>query len=69
MSEPERASLAWRKSSLSGNGPGCVEVAVTPAMVYVRHFQNEAGPVLEFRLTEWAAFLAGVHLGEFEVPA
>ena len=68
MSEPDHVSLAWRKSSASESG-GSVEVAIGPEAVYIRNSRHRSGPVLEFQHNEWAAFLAGVHTGEFDLPA
>jgi hypothetical protein len=56
----------WRKSSYSGDGNSCVELAVTrPAargaagpVVGVRDTKaNGRGPVLEFGADAWRAFL------------
>ena len=66
MSEPEPASLAWRKSSESADGGDCVEVATSPEFVYVRNSKYPDGPVLTFLPREWKAFVAGVRNGEFE---
>ncbi len=68
MSEPEHGSLAWRKSTKSESGQSCVEVAMGHGSVYVRNARDRSGPVLKFLHNEWAAFLAGVHNGEFELP-
>lgn len=68
MSEPEHASLAWRKSSASPDGSSCVEVATGPEFVYVRNSRHGGGPVLAFLREEWGAFIVGVHNGEFELP-
>ena len=68
MTEPEHARLVWRKSRASGD-TGCVEVAIGPALVYVRNSRYTDGrPPLEFRHEEWAAFLTGARNGEFELP-
>jgi hypothetical protein len=69
VGEPELASLAWRKSSLSGNGPDCVEVAFSAEAAYVRNSRRSDGHVLSFLPHEWKAFIAGVQNGEFEFPA
>jgi hypothetical protein len=66
--EPEHGSLAWRKSTASDSGGNCVEVAVGGDSVYVRNARDRGGPMLRFLHHEWAAFLAGVHNGEFELP-
>ena len=68
VSEPERTSLGWRKSSASAT-ENCVEVAFGPEAVYLRHSGRNHEPVLQFQYQEWAAFLAGVRNGEFELPA
>ncbi|MEV7006025.1 DUF397 domain-containing protein [Streptosporangium sp. NPDC051022] len=69
----------WRKSSLSGNGPTCVEVASSGALggdslsaanadrlFLVRDSKDPDGPVLAFTSSEWSSFLAGVKGGDFE---
>jgi hypothetical protein len=58
---------AYKKSSLSA-ASACVEVAKPDAVVFVRDSQNPNGPHLEFNAPEWAAFLGGVGLGEFDLP-
>lgn len=68
MSEPDHASLSWRKSSASPDGSNCVEVAISPESVYLKNSRHSGGPVLQFLHREWAAFLSGVHNGEFELP-
>jgi Domain of unknown function (DUF397) len=68
VSEPEHASLSWRKSSVSAQGADCVEVAMGPDSVYLKNSRHSGGPVLQFLHREWIAFLAGVHNGEFELP-
>ena len=50
----------WRKSSHSGDGNSCVEVAIQvhPGLVGVRDSQQDGhGPVLEFGRTVWAEFI------------
>ncbi|MFG1877854.1 DUF397 domain-containing protein [Sphaerisporangium sp. NPDC049003] len=70
----------WRKSSFSGNNGGdCVEVADLSGradewghefgpveLIAVRDSKNPDGPKLFFVPDEWAAFLNGVKVGEFE---
>ena len=46
----------WRKSSYSGNGGECVEVADQSARVLVRDTQNRTGPVLRFTPVAWRRF-------------
>lgn len=57
----------WRKSSNSEAG-SCVEVARMGDWVGVRDTKASGrGPVLEFTLPEWSAFLKGVAHGEFDL--
>jgi len=57
----------WRKSSFSGSGNNCVEVATNlPGVVAVRDSKDRSGPVLTFTPSEWSAFIADVKKGEFD---
>jgi len=58
----------WFKSSFSASG-SCVEVNRLDALVLLRDSKDPDGPVLRFNLAEWAAFLAGVRAGEFDLLA
>lgn len=60
---------AWYKSSHSD--AKCVQVQLhANGDVSVRDDKDPDGPVLKFSRAEWAAFIAGVHGGEFEpMPA
>jgi Domain of unknown function (DUF397) len=66
MSGLNKITPAWRKSTWSGNGD-CVEVIFNTDSVLVRDSKDPAGPVLSFTFSEWAAFLAGVRDGEFDI--
>lgn len=68
MPEEGRSATCWRKSSKSDAG-NCVEIRITTGKVQVRDTKDRAGAVLTFTHAEWCAFLAGVRLGEFDVPA
>ena len=61
-------SPRWFKSSYSGNGGDCVEVAVnlvpSYGMVPVRDSKNPAGPVLSVSAVAFSAFVAGVKAAE-----
>ena len=55
--------MTWRRSSRCDTG-SCVEVDLTPDRVRVRNSQAP-DVVVEFDAEEWAAFVAGVEVGEF----
>jgi Domain of unknown function (DUF397) len=60
--------LRWFTSSFSGgNGANCVEVAFLPGAVAVRDTKDRALPPHHYAVADWAAFLAGVRSGEFEL--
>lgn len=70
MTDSEPAGDVWRKSQTSNaSGGECVEVAFVDHAVLVRHSRDPAGPVLSFSHSEWTAFLAGAHNGEFDLPS
>ncbi|WP_328318164.1 DUF397 domain-containing protein [Streptomyces sp. NBC_00388] len=61
-------SPRWFKSSHSENGGQCIEVAANliaaRGTVPVRDSKNPSGPVLDFRTSSFASFVAGVKAGE-----
>ncbi|MFF5209499.1 DUF397 domain-containing protein [Streptosporangium sp. NPDC000396] len=60
----------WRKSSQSGSGNNCVEVADNlPGIVAVRDSKDPQGPALIFPPDGWRAFIGGVKNGEFDALA
>ena len=64
--ERQSSGYRWIKSSLSYANGNCVEVAnLTGDRIGVRNSRDSAGPVLQFRLGAWHAFLGGVRAGEF----
>ena len=48
--------IGWRKSSYSGNGGECVEVADHDNRVLVRDTKNKAGVMLRFTADAWRRF-------------
>ncbi|KIZ13603.1 DUF397 domain-containing protein [Streptomyces natalensis] len=51
-------SATWRKSSYSGTGGNCVEVADgLPGVIPVRDSKHGDGPVLRFRSETWYVFI------------
>jgi uncharacterized protein DUF397 len=68
MTEPGTSGIVaatWRKSSYSGSGNNCVEVATadgTP-VIAIRDSKNPEGGHLTFRAAAWAAFLSDIKRG------
>ncbi|WP_433351709.1 DUF397 domain-containing protein [Microtetraspora malaysiensis] len=60
--EPE-----WFKSSFSGSGNDCVEVARDGDEVLLRNSRDRAAPAHRFTAREWVAFILGAKAGEFDV--
>lgn len=59
-------ALTWRKSSASNFQGNCVELAaLADGGVAIRNSRFPAGPHLTYTRAEIAAFLRGVHAGEF----
>lgn len=62
-------SPRWFKSSYSGNGGNCVEVATNLAassgVVPVRDSKDRQGPALSFPAGAWAEFVSALRGGEF----
>ncbi|MBF6176423.1 DUF397 domain-containing protein [Nocardia blacklockiae] len=60
----ELVGARWFKSSRSGAGKECVEVAfLTDGRVGVRDSKNPGGPALIFASDEWAGFVDGLRAG------
>jgi len=57
----------WRKSSASNPSGNCVELAeLAGGGIAMRNSRFPTGPTLVYTRAEMAAFIAGVHLGEFD---
>ncbi|MBP2476945.1 hypothetical protein JOF53_005817 [Crossiella equi] len=52
------APLSWRKSSYSGGGNNCVEVALPAGEAAVRDTKNRSAGTLTFTRAQWHGFLA-----------
>ncbi|MGH3321616.1 MAG: DUF397 domain-containing protein [Streptosporangiaceae bacterium] len=66
MFVPDLARADWRKSSRSGNGAHCVEVAPTDRTIAVRDSKDRRGSVLVFDRAGWRAFVRGAKDGTFD---
>ncbi|MFJ8623354.1 DUF397 domain-containing protein [Kitasatospora sp. NPDC093550] len=57
----------WRKSTHSGGGGQCVEVADgVPGLIPVRDSKDPDGPALLFPSAAWQSFVTAVRTGEFD---
>ena len=64
-SGPNRqATLLWRKSRMSGESGGCVEVAASETSVLVRDSRDRPGVTLTFSPAKWRQFVRHVKNGE-----
>ncbi|MEW2118733.1 DUF397 domain-containing protein [Streptomyces sp. NPDC005474] len=52
-----QTTLHWHKSSYSGDGSNCVEIAPTSATIHLRDSKNPTGPQLALRPGAWAEFV------------
>jgi len=60
------SGAVWFKSSHSGGGNECVEVAhLTAGHVGVRDSKNTGGPALMFSSSQWDAFVTWGRAGDF----
>lgn len=66
LTDPERASLLWRKAQLSTNNGSCVEISSIIGKIALRDSKDPSGPVLVYTPAEWGAFLDGAKKGEFD---
>ncbi|MER5418217.1 DUF397 domain-containing protein [Streptosporangium roseum] len=66
MQQPDLSGARWHKSSLSADGPSCVEVAFVDDAVAVRDTKDREGGTLVFRRDEWANFIGGIKGGGFD---
>jgi hypothetical protein len=61
------SGIQWRKSSYSGSGNNCVEVATVADGCAVRDSKNPDGGHLTFGAQAWKAFVSGIKHGRYEL--
>jgi hypothetical protein len=65
--DPEELARAhWFKAAASNTSQGCVEVAHLECWTVVRDSKNPGAPVHCYTPHEWACFLDGARVGEFD---
>lgn len=65
---PDLSNVRWIRSRACSSD-GCVEVAqLADGSVALRDSKNTDLPAHVFDREEWAAFIAGVRNGEFDLP-
>jgi hypothetical protein len=67
MTTPDFSRAAWHKSSRSGNGGNCVEVAALDRLVGVRDSKNPVGPVLHLTSGAWRTLLTTAKTGTLDL--
>ncbi|WP_037906515.1 DUF397 domain-containing protein [Actinacidiphila yeochonensis] len=60
MNKADLTTVAWRKSSYSGDAGNCVEIAATGEAVAIRDSKDPQGSALQFTPAAFADFLAAV---------
>jgi hypothetical protein len=63
---PDVSRAQWRKSSYSGGGNNCVEIAEVAGARAVRDSKNPDGGHLIFGPDAWQAFITDVKRGRYE---
>ncbi|MEU9112050.1 DUF397 domain-containing protein [Streptomyces sp. NPDC048483] len=65
MSTLNRETATWRKSSYSGTGGNCVEMADgSPGVISVRDSKDPAGAHVAFGAGAWTSFMAALKSDE-----
>lgn len=60
----ELAAATWHKSTRSGGGNNCVEVAFVTSGIGVRDSKNRSGAAFMFSADAWSAFLGQLRGGD-----
>jgi Domain of unknown function (DUF397) len=65
--EEQITAAQWRKSSYSGSGNNCVEVAQVAGGCAVRDSKDPHGARLTFSACAWTAFVSSVKHGKYQL--
>jgi len=63
----DSSPVLWRKSSYSGSGNDCVEMAAADRVVLVRDSKDQTGPQLRLTAEQWRSFTAAVKDGALDL--
>ncbi|WP_158882754.1 DUF397 domain-containing protein [Amycolatopsis anabasis] len=63
----DRSRLEWRKSSHSGGGNDCVEIALTSEGMAVRDSKNPEGGLLRVSSRGWRGLLGAAGAGSLDL--
>jgi predicted secreted Zn-dependent protease len=61
------SNVLWRKSSRTGSGGNCVEVATVNGLTGVRDSKNPSQAVLMSSSCQWESFIQGIKRGKFDL--
>ena len=64
---PGNPTIRWRKSSHSGAGNNCVEIAQLVATYAIRDSKNPGGGHLTFSRSAWEALIADIKVGRYDL--
>ncbi|UGT52548.1 DUF397 domain-containing protein [Nocardia asteroides] len=64
----DTTGATWLRAGTAGAGSSVEVAMLDDGYVALRDGKNPEGPVLIFTPSEWSAFTAGVHDGEFDRP-
>lgn len=53
-------TIRWQKSTYSGDGSNCIEIAVTSIAIHVRDSKDVGRPPFTVQALAWSAFVAHV---------
>lgn len=68
VNQTQFGNSEFKKSTHTGTDRwACVEVAIRPGVIAVRHTRDPQHTTLEYTPEEWEAFIKGVKEGQFDL--